>query len=560
MARGTHKQNRLYYGDNLDVLKANIPDNSVDLVYLDPPFNSNRNYSVIFNRDGQVSDANSAQIEAFEDTWHWTPETEELFHAFINSAPGRVADAVSAFRILLGENDAMAYIANMAPRLVELHRVLNSTGSLYLHCDPTMSHYLKLVLDAVFGPENFRSEIIWKRSSAHNSAKRWGPVHDVILFYSKGNKFTWNKVFQPLSKEYEDAWYPAIEEGTDRRFTLGDLTAAGTRTGDSGKPWRGIDPTSRGRHWAVPRGVSEKTEGLTTQDALDVLDKEGRIFWRKKENSMPRFKRYLDEAKGIPAQDVISDIAPLNATTAERLGYPTQKPLALLERIILASTNEGDVVLDPFCGCGTTVDAAQRAKRNWIGIDITYIAVDLITKRLEHTYGAEIIDTIDINGIPSDLASAQALFNRSPFDFERWAVSLINAEPNSKQVGDRGIDGIARFPVDHKGKIGKLLVSVKGGKTVNPTFVRDLAGTVEATPEAHMGVLITMVEPTRGVMDAINHGGVYTLPYNGQTFPKLQHITIAEILANKRPSMPGTILPYIPAERAKIAPSTDALF
>lgn len=560
MGKTPAKENRLYYGDNLDVLKANIADESVDLVYLDPPFNSNRNYSVIFNRDGQVNDANSAQIEAFEDTWHWTHETEELFREFVQSAPGRVADAVTAFRTLLGENDAMAYIANMAPRLVELHRTLKPTGSLYLHCDPTMSHYLKLVLDAVFSPENFRSEIIWKRSSAHNSAKRWGPVHDVILFYSKGKKFTWNPVYQPLSTEYAEAWYPAVEDKTNRRYTLGDLTAAGTRTGDSGKPWRDIDPTTRGRHWAVPRGVSENTEGLTTQAALDVLDKEGRIFWRKKENSMPRFKRYLDEAKGIPAQDIIYDIAPLTANAAERLGYPTQKPLALLERLIKASSNDGDVILDPFCGCGTTVDASQRLNRKWIGIDITYIAVDLITKRLQHTFGMEITDTIDIRGIPSDLASAQALFQRSPFDFERWAVSQINAEPNSKQVGDRGIDGIARFPVDAKGKIGKLLVSVKGGKTVNPTFVRDLAGTVEATSDAHMGVLITMIEPTRGVMDAINHGGVYTLPYNGQTFPKLQHITIAEILSNKRPSMPGTILPYIPADRAKVAASTDALF
>jgi DNA modification methylase len=560
------EKNELYFGDNLDVLKKYVKDESVDLVYLDPPFNSNRNYSVIFNRNGGTAADDSAQIEAFEDTWHWTPVTEEQYGDFVATAPGRAADAISAFRGLLGTNDAMAYLVNMAPRLVELHRSLKSTGSLYLHCDPTMSHYLKLLLDAVFGPENFRSEIIWKRSSAHNSAKRWGPVHDVILFYSKGKKFTWNPIYQPLSEEYAEAWYPAVEAESGRRFTLGDLTAAGTRTGDSGKPWRGIDPTTRGRHWAVPRGVSAKTEGLATQDALDVLDAEGRIFWRKKQDSMPRFKRYLDEAKGIPAQDVISDIAPLTSNAAERLGYPTQKPLALLERIIAASSNEGDVVLDPFCGCGTTVDAAQRLNRKWIGIDVTYISVDLILKRLQHTYDDEvykdssIIDTIEVTGIPSDVASAQRLFEKSPFEFERWAVSLVGAEPNQKQVGDRGIDGIARFPVDVMGKLGKFIVSVKGGKTVPPTFARDLAGTVQAQTDAAMGVLITMAPASRGVRDAVDNGGIYTHPTTRQTFPVLQHTTIAELLAGSGPNLPTRIRPYMPATKLQVKEATETLF
>lgn len=554
------KPNHLFYGDNLEVLRQSMSSESVDLVYLDPPFNSNRNYSVIFNRDGQYSDANSAQIEAFEDTWTWTHETEELYREFVNSAPVRAADALTAFRTLLGTNDALAYLVNMAPRLLELHRVLKSTGSLYLHCDPTMSHYLKILLDAVFGPENFKSEIIWKRSSSHNSAKRWGPVHDVILFYTKTKNFTWNKVFQPLPKETADNWYKYVDPGSTRRYNKADLTAAGTRTGDSGQPWRGVDPTTKGRHWAIPRFLKEIVGELSTPDALDALDAAGRISWGKGGGGVPMLKRYLDESQGIPALDVISDIPPIPPKAAERLGYPTQKPLALLERILEASTNEGDVVLDPFCGCGTTVDAAHRLKRQWIGIDITYIAVDLITKRLQHTFGDEVLDLIDIKGIPSDMGSAQALFTRSPFDFERWAVSLVNAESNQRQVGDRGIDGTARFPLDGTGKLGKVLVSVKGGKTVIPSFVRDLAGTVDATNDAFMGILITMTEPTRGVTEAIQQGGVYSLPHNKQVFPKLQHITVAELLSGKRPQIPATILPYIPADRAKVKASADALF
>lgn len=553
-------KNELYYGDNLDVLRQYVKDESVDLVYLDPPFNSNRNYSVIFNRNGQVSDANSAQIEAFEDTWHWTHVTEEQFNQFVATAPGRVADALSAFRTLLGENDAMAYLVNMAPRLLELHRALKDTGSLYLHCDPTMSHYLKILLDSIFDPRNFRSEVIWKRSSAHNSAKRYGPVHDVLLYYTKSSRYTWNPVYQPLTQETIDQWYGNVEPETGRRFNRADLTASGTRTGESGATWRGVDVTAKGRHWAIPSSLSEAAEGAGTIESLEQLDRAGRIHWPKTPGGVPRLKRYVEESKGVPAQDIISDIQPLNNVAAERLGYPTQKPLALLERLILASTNEGDVVLDPFCGCGTTVDAAQRLDRKWVGIDITYIAVDLILKRLEHTYGKDVLNTIDINGIPSDLGSAQALFERSPFDFERWAVSLINAEPNQKQVGDRGIDGTARFPMDTKGKLGKVLVSVKGGKTVSPTFARDLRGTVERTTDAHMGILITMGPVTRGVKEEMDHGGVFTHPANGQTFPKMQHVDIHDLLAGHLPKMPGTILPYIAAEKIKTKPSTDSLF
>ena len=534
--------NKLYYGDNLDVLRKHIPNDSVDLVYLDPPFNSNRNYNVIFGKDSRSSNGATAQIQAFDDTWHWTPVTDQQYEQYTGGIlPMRVADALMAFRTLLGENDAMAYLVNMAPRLVELRRVLKPTGSLYLHCDPTMSHYLKVLLDAVFGAELFRNEIIWKRTGAHGSAKRYAPVHDVILYYGMGPHVIWNASYLPYEQSYLDEKYRNHDERGS--YQLVTLFPTGIRHGETGKPWRGIDPTAKNCHWRYP------------PERLDELDAEGMIQWGKGGQGMPRLKRYLKSGQGVSVQDLWIDIPPINSQAIERLGYPTQKPIVLLERILSASSNEGDIVLDPFCGCGTTIDAAQRLNRQWIGIDITFIAVDLIEKRLRHAYGDSVTDTYEVDGIPRDMASAQALFNRSPFDFERWAVSRINAQPNEKQVGDKGIDGVARFYLD-KSVNGRILVSVKGGKTIGPQYIRDLIGTVE-TQKAQMGVLISMAEPTPGVRDAANHGGTYTWPLNGQTFPKAQVITIGELLKGTRPNMPPPLLPYIQAARAPTMAATQ---
>jgi DNA modification methylase len=536
-------KNRLFYGDNLDVLQTHIKDESVDLVYLDPPFNSNRNYNVIFGKHLRVDNGDAAQIEAFGDTWVWTPTTDQQYQELISGGlPNEVANALMAMRTLLTENDAMAYLVNMAPRLVELHRVLKSTGSLYLHCDPTMSHFLKVLLDTIFGPEHFKSEVIWKRTGSHGSAKRYGPVHDVILFYSKSSTYTWNQVYGPYDPDYIlDKFGKSDEGGNFQDITL---TGPEVRTGESGKPWRDVDPTASGRHWALPGflielGIIPATG--TVQERLDALDEAGRIYWTSK--GTPRLKFYVEDGKGMPLADVWTDIGAINSQATERLGYPTQKPLALMERIVAASSNEGDVVLDPFCGCGTTIDAAQRLNRHWAGIDVTYISIDLIQKRLKDRFGEGIEDTYEVSGIPRDKAAALALFSQSPFDFERWAVSLINGQPNQKQVGDKGIDGVARFPLGDPNKkakqVGEILVSVKGGKHIAPTFVRDLLGTVN-TRHAEMGVLITMAEPTRGVLDAVNHAGTYTHPANKQTFPKIQVITVGELLAGKRPNLPLT--------------------
>lgn len=269
-------KNQLYYGDNLDVLPKYIKDESVDLIYLDPPFNSNRNYSVIFNKHGEVAPEDNAQIQAFEDTWHWTHTTEKQYGEFVTSAPGSVADVLTAFRTMLGENDAMAYLVNMAPRLVELHRVLKPTGSIYLHCDPTMSHYLKVLLDGIFDPRAFKNEIIWRRTGAHNPGRKFGPIHDVLLFYTKSTAtsgYYFNPLKTPYTVEHVESRYTQQPDGR-WKFTSGGnvLTGAGiSETGESGKPWRGFDPTAKNRHWAVPGFVNEQ---LTDEEqALGVLDK-----------------------------------------------------------------------------------------------------------------------------------------------------------------------------------------------------------------------------------------------------------------------------------------------
>ena len=533
---GMTKMNRLFYGDNLPVLREHVADESVDLVYLDPPFNSNRSYSVIFGK--KISDDANAQIQAFDDTWHWTPETDRLYRDILVWTNTDVADAMEAFRRLLGESDAMAYLVMMAPRLYELRRVLKPTGSLVLHCDPTMSHYLKVLLDSMFGAENLRNEIIWQRTGSKGlQTVRLASNHDVLLVYGKTAKATWNKDAAFISYDLSDlpaktaAKYSNIEPGTGRRYELKDLTNPNPDRPNLTYEFLGVTKVWR---WTKERMQKAYDEGLVVQTAP------GRV---------PRVKKYLDEQKGLPIGDVWSDIPPLNSQAAERLGYPTQKPLALLERLLSLMTNPGDVVLDPFCGCGTTVDAAQKLGRRWIGIDITYISVDLIIKRLMATHGQSVMDEVDVDGIPYDIQSAQSLFDRSPFDFERWAVSMLHAQPNEKQVGDKGIDGVRRFMLDNS-RVGKALVSVKGGKNVQPTFVRDLAGTVAQARDAQLGVLITLNDAlTRGAQQVIDTSGVWTHPANGQDFPVLQHISVREMLAGKRPNLPVALAPYISAQR-----------
>jgi DNA modification methylase len=555
--------NALYYGDNLDILRKYIPDESVDLIYLDPPFNSNATYNVIFkDESGRSTDA---QLVAFDDTWHWGPDAESKYLYLTNTAyhqgkvPSPVSDLIGAFHSGIKPSPMLAYLVEMAVRLVELHRVLKATGSLYLHCDPTASHYLKLLLDAIFGPKRFRSEVVWKRSSAHSSSRQWSSVHDVLLFYAKGDEHTWNPVYAPLPQETADGWYNNVEPGTGRRFNRADLTAAGIRTGPSGSPWRGIDPTAKGRHWAIPRFVREVVGSLDTQAALDALDGAGRLFWPKAADGIPMLKRYIEEARGVPPLDVISDISPLNNVAAERLGYPTQKPLALLERVIEVSSNPGDVVLDPFCGCGTAVVAAQKLDRRWIGIDITYLAIAVMQARLRDIFDIE----VQIEGSPTEVDGARKLAQQLPDgreQFELWALTLVGAMPQGgiqKKGADKGVDGVITF-TGADGKPETCIVSVKSGG-VGAAMIDQLRGAMEAH-RAAMGLFVTLEEPTGPMKAGAAGAGYYHSEVSGKDYPRVQILSIRELLEEgRKPQLPLLILPtYQRAERVRAKAADQA--
>ena len=532
--------NQLYFGDNLQVLRERIADASVDLIYLDPPFNSKRDYNLLFKtpkaakavRTGKGSGAltaeepeaeygfGEAQITAFEDTWHWGRQAEDEFREILQHANTDVAELMRALRSFLKENDMMAYLTAMCIRLLELHRVLKPTGSLYLHCDPTASHYLKIVLDGVFGPLNFKSEVIWKRTTAHSGAKRFAPIHDVILFYSKTPAFEWYDVRTDYEQSYLDKYY-RFDDGDGRRYWRADLCAAGTRKGSSGQPWRGIDPGLKGMHWKY------------RVETLDDLDAQGRIYWPKA-GTMPQYKRYIDELKGKALGDIWDDVDRINPVGSERLGYPTQKPLALLERIIAASSKEGDIVLDPFCGCGTAVHAAQKLKRRWIGIDITHLAVSLIERRLKDAFPGI---AFDVHGTPTDIAAARNLAERDKHQFQLWACGLVNAQPyqGGHKGADRGIDGLLYIEVG-RNQTEKVIVQVKGGASVTRANIATLKGDVDRE-KAAVGLFVTLAEPTREMLREATAAGHFETPHHGAV-PKIQILTVEDLLAGKRPHLP----------------------
>ncbi len=392
-------KNKLYFGDNLGILRDHVPDASVDLIYLDPPFNSNASYNVLFKeKSGEES---AAQITAFEDTWQWGREPEAVYREIVESGPRKLADLMQALLAFLGRNDMMAYLVMMAVRLVELHRVLKPTGSIYLHCDPTASHYIKALLDAAFRPQNFRTEIVWKRSSAHSDTKQGrkqhGRVHDVIFFYTKSEfEWTWNPIYTAYDEDYVEEFYRYLEPETGRRYRLGDLTGPGGAA--KGNPRYKVMGVTR--HWRF------------TKEKMERLIREGRVV-QTSPGGVPAYKRYFDEMPGVPLQDVWTDIRPIGSRARERLGYPTQKPEALLERIVRSSSNEGDVVLDPFCGSGTAIAVAERMKRRWIGIDLTHLAINLVQRRLRDSFGQQLSPYI-IVGAPTDVQGAEALREISP--------------------------------------------------------------------------------------------------------------------------------------------------
>jgi adenine specific DNA methylase Mod len=537
--------NVLYYGDNLDVLRQHIADESVDLVYLDPPFNSNATYNVLFaEQDGSRA---AAQIEAFTDTWQWDQAAVADYERTVEQG-GRVADALMAMRTFLGPSNMLAYLSMMAPRLLELRRVLKPTGSIYLHCDPTASHYLKMLMDAVFGPTNFRGEITWQRTNAHNDAKRWSPLADIILYYGKSSEATWNPQYSEYSSEYLESKY-RFTDPDGRRYRLSDMRSPHPRPNLTYE-WKGHQPHPNG--WAYSRETMER------------LDAEGLIWYPDSKSKRPQLKRYLDERKGAPMGNIWTDIAPINSRATERLGYPTQKPLPLLERIIAASSNPGDVVLDPFCGCGTAIDAAQRLGRKWVGIDITHLSINLIKHRLHDSHdhqltGYELLE-FDVVGEPKDVASAQQLAHDDPYQFQWWALGLVGARPVEQKKGaDRGIDGRLFFHDEQGGETKQVILSVKAGH-VTVSHVRDLRGVVERE-HAAIGVLLSMELPTRPMREEAADAGSYDGPW-GQHYPRLQLLTVGDLLTGRNINMPDTasMAANVTHKRAPRAPAQRPLF
>ncbi|MDZ4093794.1 MAG: DNA methyltransferase [Paracoccaceae bacterium] len=505
--------NHLYYGDNLAVLRESIATESVDLIYLDPPFNSNASYNVLFK--GPQGNDSAAQIEAFDDTWHWNDSAEAAFGEVMRSGNGPAATMLQAMRSFLGDNDMMAYLAMMAVRLIELHRVLKPTGSLYLHCDPTASHYLKILLDAVFGAVNFQNEIIWKRTSAHNDAKnKFSKITDTIFYFTKTGAARFNRQFGEYDEKYLTTHYRHVDE-QGRRYRISDLRSPQPRP-NLQYDYKGYKPHPNG--WAISR------------QKMEQYDREGRIHYPAKVDGRLMIKRYLDERDGMPVGNLFDDIPPIGAQAQERLGYPTQKPVALLERILNASSNPGDVVLDPFCGCGTTVHAAQKLGREWIGIDVTHLAVGLIEKRLRDAFPGVQFTT---HGVPQDLAGARDMAARGRddknyyFEFEKWALSLIAAQPGnlSKKGADKGIDGNLWFGPKHQ---GRAIVSVKAGDNVQVNMIRDLRG-VMMREGAGVGVFLTLTPPTKPMITEAAGAGQYEME-GFAPVPRIQIVTIEDAL------------------------------
>lgn len=507
-------KNALFYGDNLDVLRRYVKDESVDLVYLDPPFNSHANYNVLFGHaDGTQA---AAQIKAFDDTWHWDQSAAAAFQETVTHG-GDVASALAAFQTLLGPSTMLAYLSMMAPRLVELRRVLKPTGCIWLHCDPTASHYLKLLLDSIFGAENFRSEVVWQRTAAKGDARRkLGAVHDVILNYGVGPKVYFEPVRRPPDDEYRSRFSLDDEDGRGP-YRLAPLDSPNPRPNLTYE-YKGHSPPAKG--WRVSLGVMQQ------------LDAEGRLAFPKKPGGRIARKHYLREQDWPTLGDVWTDIAPLQAASQERLGYPTQKPQALLERIIQCGCPPGGSVLDPFCGCGTTIAAAEKLGRNWTGIDLTALAISLIKSRLSASGTSD----YKVLGEPTTADDAAELAETDPYQFQWWTLGLIGARPaEGKKGADRGIDGRLFF-FDDGTTPKQVIVSVKAGK-VQVSHLRDLLGVLDRE-KAQIGVFLALNEPTQPMRQEAASAGFYSSPLYGD-FPRLQLLTVAELLAGTKVAMPA---------------------
>jgi site-specific DNA-methyltransferase (adenine-specific) len=538
-------ENTLFYGDNLAIVREYIADESVDLIYLDPPFNSRRTYNVLFKEESGADSA--AQITAFEDTWHWNMAAEQAYQELVTQVGGSVGMMIGSLRSFIGPNQMMAYLVMMAARLVELHRVLKPTGSIYLHCDPTASAYLRIVMDTIFGVFNFRNEIVWKRTSAHSDAKKRFPnVADVILFYGKSDEALFDPRYIDHQKAYREKFYRFDDDDGRGPYRHDNIASPNPRP-NMMYDWMGFAHPEKGWRYS--------------KETMQQLHDEGRIYYPRHEDGTldtsrrPALKRYLDEQEGAIITNVWTDITSLQSSSKERMGYPTQKPLALLERIIEASSNEGDVVLDPFCGCGTSLAAAHRLNRRWIGIDITHLAIALNKYRLQQMFPGIVFN---VAGEPQDLEAARYLALQNRHQFEWWALSLVRARPvgaqgsskRGKKGPDRGIDGVINFIDDHTNKPKRVLVQVKSGK-VKSGDIRDLVGVLDRE-QAHIGLFLTLEEPTAAMVQEAASAGVYRSAGWQRDYPRVQVLTIAALLEGAEPKMPPPHGTFKQAQRAQV--------
>lgn len=532
--------NKLWYGDNLTIMQG-MGKHSVDLIYLDPPFKSDANYNLLYKT--MTGKPVPEQVEAFCDTWEMDAQKEAIARSMpvLMREHGVDDYYVDFWRLWMQalrttQPHLLAYLIFMVQRLLHMKSILRPTGSIYLHCDPTASHYIKIMMDGIFGHENFRNEIIWKRTGAHGGASRWGDIHDVILFYTASSKYKWNRVLQAHDKDYLDTKYRFSDERGKYRLVV--LTGPGATKGASGQPWRGYDPTESNRHWAVPKRAIQalRDDGVeipsSLHDQLELLYQHGFIRFPEKgrggKAGVPEFKLHLD--KGQPIQDMILDIAPLNSQAKERLGYPTQKPIALLKRIIEASSNKSDVVFDPFCGCGTTIYAAQETGRKWIGCDIAILSIKLVREVLAEKYRLVEGHNFKVDGIPTSVDGAQELFNKDPSTFQNWFVERVGGFPMQRKSADRGIDG--RIYFETRAGLREMMLQVKGGKHVRPTDVRDLRGVLEREPTAEMAGFLSIAPPTKAMLSEAAEAGTYE--YAGVQYPRIQFLTTEDVLAGKR--------------------------
>ena len=552
--------NALYYGDCLAVMEE-MPAESVDLIYLDPPFNSNADYHAIYKEE--TGRPLPDQVEAFSDMWRLDAARERAAAGLpvMMRRYGLDDDVAELWRLWANalrklNPSLLAYLSYMTERLVAMRRLLKSDGSVYLHCDPTASHYLKMVMDAVFGHQNFRNEIIWRRTGAHGGAKRWGPIHDTLLFYTMSETYEWQRIHQGYDDSYVRNYYRFTDERG--RFRYVTLTGKGVTSGDSGRPWRGVDPTDSGRHWAVPSAALRKAfpdrdlASLSTQEKLDLLDQAGLVYWPP-QGSIPQQKRYLDESPGVPLQDIIYDIRPIGAHAKERLGYATQKPVALLERIISASSKEGDLVLDPFCGCATTIEAAHRLGRRWIGVDIAIHAVKRVASvRLGDRLGLREGVEYDIQGVPRNVEGAKDLWRRDPYHFQKWAVEQVDGFVTTRRAADGGVDGRLYFALPNEPDLQSMVIQVDGGANVPVSKLRDLHGVMEAQQARMAGFIV--LEPLgerkrRNFEQYMAQAG--DLDVLGTKYPRMQLLNVEEIIAGARFQTPtpvgrGVRQPVIP--------------